>query len=1031
MRNIYQPIALLLAFTCVSLTSLAQSQTGPGGVGTTSTIAYWFDASTLSFSNNDPVDTWSDISGNENDATQADVTRRPLYISTSALNSMPVVRFSNDFIATGSINSINSNVVSWFSASQYTGGASAGDKGMMTTRTSSRLNLYGQGVNVNEYFNFVQTPYTPNSAVFPLSVPRIHTSRWSSAGNFDFWMNGFLIANKTGLVPGASTHLSTVLGAYSSGLSPFVSNFWNGDIAEIFAYNFTTNLTQNTLISNYLSTKYGIPCNTLDRYAYEATHSFELAGIGRTNASDQHLSARGTSIVEFTAASLSDDDFLLWAHNNDPFTTDLVNVPPSYIATVGERMTRTWRIAETGSTGNVTISFDLTGIMFGHPDDFQLLIDADGDFTSGTTTVAGTLVFNTVSFTVTGAQLNDGDFFTVANTNASVIRSVVSGQDWNQTSTWSCGSCIPSSTSYVVISDNHIVNISDNQNAARVTVNSNAELSIASSGTLNLSEHLNVIGTINSDPAGTINFIGTALQTVNTNGTINFGSLVVNNLNDVQLQTGNYTQSGVLNLINGDLDLGGNRYTFLSSASGTASIDEMTVAGTILNMGDVRVQRFIPSGVAGYRNIGTPLTMMPLSEWDDELFISGPGFPDGCAFSSSGCYRSARFWNASTQAYVGISDINELIMNGTAIEIWLGDNLTSFGQTTLQASGELDVSISKNISILPGWNLISNPFLSPIDFDDIVRNTGTGNYHYVWDPAHNGFDYWDGAAQSASDPMLANGNLSAFQGFWMFHTGGSTSITINQNAKRAGDTDLFLRQQNISKLPNYLSIELSNTDKGYKATAGVKFSDEFYLNFDDNDLPKLPNHIVDGKAMSIYSKTNDDFSVVVNSLPLLDECFKLPIYFDVTIEGNYKLKFNSLPKDYNVILLDKFSGKKVLLSEGIEYEFIQFDQLTDVNRFELNFDQGKKCIETNKFIDPNINITAINSKTVQISFSETPNDYNIEIYNLMGQRVYTSNLITDQSTNYNFQTELKGMYIIKLVATEGTVLKTQKLVLGL
>ncbi|GAI04875.1 unnamed protein product, partial [marine sediment metagenome] len=65
--------------------------TGPGGVGDNTTNLLWLRADDLSYSDNDPVSTWTDTSGNNYDATQAG-TNRPFY-KDNIVNGKPIVRF--------------------------------------------------------------------------------------------------------------------------------------------------------------------------------------------------------------------------------------------------------------------------------------------------------------------------------------------------------------------------------------------------------------------------------------------------------------------------------------------------------------------------------------------------------------------------------------------------------------------------------------------------------------------------------------------------------------------------------------------------------------------------------------------------------------------------------------------------------------------------------------------------------------------------------------------------------------------------
>ena len=77
----------------------------PGGGGSwdpsqLSSVAAWYDADAITgLSNNDPVSTWADASGNGYNLTQTS-TKRPTY-KTSTLNGLPVIEFdgTDDYLA--------------------------------------------------------------------------------------------------------------------------------------------------------------------------------------------------------------------------------------------------------------------------------------------------------------------------------------------------------------------------------------------------------------------------------------------------------------------------------------------------------------------------------------------------------------------------------------------------------------------------------------------------------------------------------------------------------------------------------------------------------------------------------------------------------------------------------------------------------------------------------------------------------------------------------------------------------------------
>ena len=78
------------------------AQTGPAGVGTIANNPLWLkaDAGTSTTTNNAPISSWNDQSGNGINVSQATASLQPTYL-TNALNGMPAIQFDN---ATGGGN---------------------------------------------------------------------------------------------------------------------------------------------------------------------------------------------------------------------------------------------------------------------------------------------------------------------------------------------------------------------------------------------------------------------------------------------------------------------------------------------------------------------------------------------------------------------------------------------------------------------------------------------------------------------------------------------------------------------------------------------------------------------------------------------------------------------------------------------------------------------------------------------------------------------------------------------------------------
>jgi hypothetical protein len=203
---------------------------------------------------------------------------------------------------------------------------------------------------------------------------------------------------------------------------------YEGDIAEVIVYSsLLDNSSQGERIESYLALKYGITLDSSANYidssdnilwnaTTNSTYHHDVAGIGidarsaLTQTTSRSVNDDSIVTITGTLASMESGEFLVWG-NDDGATSASSEVPAAYT----QRLTREWKVAETGEVGNVTVSFDLTGIS--EPDlsnaaDFALLTDADGDFSDATAITGAIVSGNQVTFT--GVDFSDGQFFSLA-----------------------------------------------------------------------------------------------------------------------------------------------------------------------------------------------------------------------------------------------------------------------------------------------------------------------------------------------------------------------------------------------------------------------------------------------------------------------------------------------------------------------------------------------------------------------------------------------------------------------------------------
>jgi hypothetical protein len=79
---------------------LSRAQTGPAGVGTSATNVFWLKANsgTSSTTNNTPISSWNDQSGNGLNMTQTVAVQQPSFV-TNIINGFPAVQFDNSTTA--------------------------------------------------------------------------------------------------------------------------------------------------------------------------------------------------------------------------------------------------------------------------------------------------------------------------------------------------------------------------------------------------------------------------------------------------------------------------------------------------------------------------------------------------------------------------------------------------------------------------------------------------------------------------------------------------------------------------------------------------------------------------------------------------------------------------------------------------------------------------------------------------------------------------------------------------------------------
>ncbi len=280
----------------------------------------------------------------------------------------------------------------------------------------------------------------------------------SSATNTEMFVNGLEQAD---LIEAGGTFLTSSNVNYK--LARYEhregSNHFDGQIAEVISYSVRPTDAEHNRIQSYLALKYGITLDTTgggttgdlvssgsttiwDASANSSYHS-DIAGIGRDDNSGlnqkQSASVNSSSLLTVGLDTIAvsnaanantfsaNNSFMIWGHNNGSVTFSSTGAPAGK-----EILGRVWKVQETGTVDSVLVqvpdnssSASVTLPDFGAGGSVSLLVDADGDFTSGATIIAMTLNGTNWEAKV---DLTDGQYFSFIQ-NGAVLSVTTNGNE--------------------------------------------------------------------------------------------------------------------------------------------------------------------------------------------------------------------------------------------------------------------------------------------------------------------------------------------------------------------------------------------------------------------------------------------------------------------------------------------------------------------------------------------------------------------------------------------------------------------------
>jgi hypothetical protein len=461
---------------------------------------------------------------------------------------------------------------------------------------------------------------------------------------------------------------------------------------------------------------------------------------------------------------------------------------------------------------------------------------------------------------------------------------------------------------------------------------------------------------------------GTAYFNQLTPAAKQFGDVTINDA-DLASLLGGVTLGSPIEVLNTVYPVSGNlnstasgNLVLASNATTTASIASHTVASTI--SGNVTVQRHFASVDpfdASARNkqwrfIGFPyanptllsgITGINYSVVTPTMLRWRESFGDGSVGSGG----------ARNGGYANYTATSQSVFSGDGLVAWIYDN-SGISETvgalgaaqTMSTSGTLNESgaaVVKNLAyddfaVVPanaGWNLISNPFASTIDWNNAaVSKSLIDGVIYRWDPQAANWTTFNGTGGTGNFDQYIESGAS----FFVKSTGVGANITFGQDAKvLATGSLLYQFGKNGSKLDLAQQKVGTNqkptvTGLRFKASGtGNPIPAEAFLGLSLNDATEGFDSKYDaynkgrasGANVAIQGQDKNNYAMQFDRP--ITENGKEKRYYPLTVtvpevgktklEMNVEGTWNSLNKVY---LIDKKEGKTIpLTGNKLSYEF--------------------------------------------------------------------------------------------------------------
>jgi len=622
------------------------------------------------------------------------------------------------------------------------------------------------------------------------------------------------------------------------------------------------------------------------------------------------------------------------------------------------------------------------------------------------------------------------------------------------------------------------------------SVATGATHTIGSGNTLTVTRNLTNNGTVDGSGASLV-LSGSSSQTVSGNA-MSFANLtagVSGSTSTKTLSTG-MTVSGSVGLVDATTLSSGGNLKLTSSSSGTAKLLALPTGASVT--GNVTVERFI-YGSSGrrYRFLAAPFASGPTisNSWQQQIHITGTystnagsvcggnngnGVVNDLGFDATVTNKPSMFtFNEATAIkdttipnVTGATVYNfawTSVPNTTSTPLTAGigyhvfvrgnrsqgcvllnrNNLDSqnlsvatpidvtLSATGILKSGPTNLTVTFNSSNGEGWNLVGNPYASPINWDATGwTKTNIDNSVWIYRPALNHYANWNSALGTGTNfgtSIIESGNA-----FFVKANGANPVLSLNESCKSVNSAsgNMFKTDAKILRTLFVKRGELQDESI-------IAISPNASNGIDEMDTEKMLN-----PGLNIYSITEDSKANSINTINDVSSKYIIPLGITTKFSGIHEISFKGEENfsNYDVLLEDKYTGTINLINEKARYSFdvnSDFNSKGDgrfflifVNKGDINYLKNLASIYNNYNqlkVNPNpvIDVAKIINKS-----SQKHGNVTYKLYNNIGQIVQEGNFVNstlNDGIEIDMSARSAGVYLVEVLDATGKV-NTAKIV---